>query len=62
MSDPKHHDDRDELDLDAETVRDLEPRPEEAEDVQGGFGNLTLFYEKTCLACMGTNACTIKAG
>ena len=40
MSDPVQHnderDERDELDLDAETVRDLEPRDEEAEQIRGG--------------------------
>jgi hypothetical protein len=37
MSDPKqHHDEPDELDLDAETVKDLEPTPDETEAVRGG--------------------------
>ena len=37
MSDPNPHLDDDELDLDAETVRDLEPNEESAEEVRGGF-------------------------
>jgi hypothetical protein len=37
MSDPNQHLDDDELDLDAETVRDLEPNEESAEEVRGGF-------------------------
>jgi hypothetical protein len=36
MSDPKDHRDSDELDLGAETVKDLEPSGDEAEDVRGG--------------------------
>jgi hypothetical protein len=37
MTDPKEHqDDREELDLDEQTVRDLEPSDEDAEDVKGG--------------------------
>jgi hypothetical protein len=39
LSDPKeHHDEPDELDLDAETVKDLEPSEENADEVRGGFG------------------------
>jgi hypothetical protein len=34
MSNP--HDHHDELDLDAETVRDLEPRADDEESIQGG--------------------------
>jgi hypothetical protein len=37
MTDPKEHqEDREELDLDEETVRDLEPADEDADEVQGG--------------------------
>jgi hypothetical protein len=37
MTDPKEHqDDREELDLDEETVRDLEPTDDDADDVKGG--------------------------
>ena len=37
MSDPVQHDDEhDEFDLDAETVRDLEPLEDEAEQIRGG--------------------------
>jgi hypothetical protein len=43
MSDPKQeHDEPDELDLDAETVKDLEPAPEETDDVRGGGGRTPL--------------------
>ena len=58
MTDPKqHHDERDELDLDAETVADLEP--DDAAAVQGGLlaGTTgqqlteTCFCTLTCLMC-----------
>jgi hypothetical protein len=58
MSDPKqHHDEPDELDLDAETVADLEP--DDAADVQGGLvarttndpTNTCVMCTFTCLAC-----------
>jgi hypothetical protein len=57
MSDPKqHHDEPDDLDLDAETVADLEP--DDAGKVQGGLlakttGGFTdaPMCTFTCLAC-----------
>jgi hypothetical protein len=58
MSDPtKHHDEPDDLDLDAETVADLEP--DDAADAAGGLlartttggATDTCFCTLTCLAC-----------
>ena len=46
MSDPKDQQQADELELDAETVKDLEAKDEDAEQVRGGNTH-------TC-ACQGT--------
>jgi hypothetical protein len=56
MSNP--HDNHDELDLDAETVRDLEPRAEDEDSVQGGAAD-NLTKGVLCIATAGcvTNAC-----
>jgi hypothetical protein len=58
MSDPtKHHDEPDDLDLDAETVADLEP--DDAADVQGGLAIYTdgPMCSFTCLVCPTINVC-----
>jgi hypothetical protein len=53
MTEREHQTDQgDELDLDAETVRDLEPSDEDAEDVRGGsLGDTTV----PRLCCAATN-------
>jgi len=58
MSNP--HDHHDELDLDAETVRDLEPGAEDEESVRGGAADtptkaVGCVYSAACLSlgCVG---------
>jgi hypothetical protein len=63
MSDPtKHHDEPDDLDLDAETVADLDP--DKPEDVQGGLlvGRYTdqVMCTFTCLTCITVCVCAAK--
>jgi hypothetical protein len=46
MSEHKHEpDEREDLQLDAETVRDLEPKERDAEEVRGGAGT-----DATCIS------------
>ena len=41
MTDPKEQqEEREDLDLDAETVRDLEPTDDESDEVKGGRANM----------------------
>jgi hypothetical protein len=62
MSDPEQHDDPNELDLDAETVRDLDPSKSDAGDVRGGLQRPDPEPSATCITCWNcmTAACTIK--
>jgi hypothetical protein len=56
MSDPKHHhDEPDELDLDAETVADLEP--DDAAAVEGGLLVKTTNLTETCTCTLTCLAC-----
>jgi|GraSoiStandDraft_11_1057310.scaffolds.fasta_scaffold59216_2 hypothetical protein len=47
MTGHEHDDQKDALDLDPETVRDLEPKDEDAEDVRGG-GSAMECTERIC--------------
>jgi len=52
MSDPKQHHEPDELDLDAETVRDLEVPDSNLDDVRGGAIIRTVdCVTDTCFSC-----------
>jgi len=58
------HDHHDELDLDAETVRDLEPRAEDEESIQGGAAD-TPSKAIGCvqsIGCLTIVACAVKGG
>jgi hypothetical protein len=47
MTGREHDEEKDALDLDSETVRDLEPKDEDAEDVRGG-GSAIECTERIC--------------
>jgi hypothetical protein len=51
VSDPEQHQEQDELDLDAETVRDLEPNESDAEDVRGGLADPEAFLSTLGGSC-----------
>jgi hypothetical protein len=60
MSDPKqHHEEHDDLDLDAETVSDLEP---DGADVRGGRAIYTILCSLTCEMPFGNCGDKTKLG
>jgi hypothetical protein len=64
MSDPKQHHEPDDLDLDAETVRDLDPSGADSDDVRGGAIRRTDACVTdtciTCYICITVVACVAK--